>query len=378
MPKICLYQFCTVGCMQCFPSAFPQLSLIYNFGLGIYCTFGPSANPLRNLNIGYIMDTKKYHCSCGKKYSHKTSLLRHQKRVGCNGITIYDTTEVTSLTNELDSKNEIIAKQKEKIMELMVTREEMTRLLHLKDTELVNLRRDKDNEIAQLTKTKDDEIAFLRSELSNYREDLVSLKPPTNTYNNTIQNNGLIITTAQIKSLLPEFSTAGPIKKITDMSQIFDENADNFLLDIAYDHRQGILHESIGNSIVETYKKTDPKRQAIWTTDTSRQNYILLLENAIGKRRAEWVTDRGGIHIKDRVIDPILVYLKAKLEDYVPSRDQKSLEVKGVMMGIVKEINDGIISRKINKFISGYFHMTDNVKKAITYKKKGCRKKPME
>ena len=45
------------------------------------------------------------------------------------------------------------------------------------------------------------------------------------------------------------------------------------------------------------------------------------------------------------------------------------------MMGIVKEINDGFMSKKINRFISSHFHTGDDVKKAITYEKKGRKKK---
>lgn len=225
-------------------------------------------------------------------------------------------------------------------------------------------------------KDKDEIIRSLTNKITEMGQTLISNSG--NTYNNTIQNNGVAITTAQIKSLLPEYSMGDPIEKITDMSQIFDENADNFLLDITYDYRQNILHESIGNSIVDTYKKDNPKQQSIWTTDTSRQNYILLLENAIGKQKVEWVTDKKGVHVKSRIIDPILAYLKAKLEDYIPSKTSKSLEAKGVMMSIVKEINDGILARKINRYISTHFHMTENVRKAITYEKpkKKPRKQP--
>ena len=165
------------------------------------------------------------------------------------------------------------------------------------------------------------------------------------------------------------------MRKIVDMSQIFDENADNFLLDIVYDHNHTILHESIGNSIIEMYKKVNPQRQAIWTTDTSRQNYIVLIENAIGKKEVDWITDKNGIHVKDKIIDPILAYLKAKLEDYVPMRDQKSMQAKGLMLAIIKEINDGALSKKINRYIASHFYMTDDVKKALTYKKRPSMKR---
>ena len=256
--------------------------------------------------------------------------------------------------------------------EIKMIRSENRKLLRAKDTELSNLRRDKNNEITELTRAKDNEIAYLRKELSNYREELASLKTATN--NHTYNNNRITITTGQIMKLLPEYSTAAPLSRLTDMSQIFNEHADNFLMDIVYDHRNNILHESIGNSIIELYKKVNPQRQAIWTTDTSRQNYILLIENAIGKTKVNWITDKNGIHVKDKIIDPILVYLKAKLDNYVPTKDQKSMEAKGVMLGVIKEINDGGLSRKINKYITSHFYMTDDVKKAITHKKKPMKR----
>ena len=236
---------------------------------------------------------------------------------------------------------------------------------------MISMLHDKDEIIKQkdaIIKAKDDEIRALTMKITKLATILAD-KAGDNSIN-TNSNNRITITTGQIMKLLPEYSTAAPLSRLTDMSQIFNEHADNFLMDIVYDHRHNILYESIGNSIIELYKKVNPQRQAIWTTDTSRQNYILLIENAIGKTKVNWITDKNGIHVKDKIIDPILVYLKAKLDNYVPTKDQKSMEAKGVMLGVIKEINDGGLSRKINKYITSHFYMTDDVKKAITHKKK--------
>ena len=221
-----------------------------------------------------------------------------------------------------------------------------------------------------------DQIENLKNEVSRLCEEskrkdeiINNLIEKTSTINNnnTFDNSQTInITTGQTRKILSQHSTGPPLDKITDMSLIFDEDNELFLEDIAYDYRKKILHETIGDSIVEVYKMPDPKQQAVWNTDCSRLNY--LIKQVIGKK-TDWVIDKMGIRMAEKMITPVLDYLKVKMDQYMPHRrNPRTLDTKGVLLAITKEINDGSLSRRINKYIANHLYLTDNMTKMITYK----------
>lgn len=233
--------------------------------------------------------------------------------------------------------------------------------------ELLQLLRDKDEQLRQ----KDEQIQKMYEEMKNM---MVTSKPNIGTINNN--NNHISITTSQIRRLLPEYSTAPVLTEITDMSQVLNEDDDLFMEDIAYDYRKKILHQTLGDGIVSIYKTADPKQQTIWNTDTSRLNY--LIKHAINNRKSGWIIDKKGLRVTEKIITPILNYLKTKMEEYEPRRnDPRSYQTKGFLLEIIMEINDGGLALKINKYIASHFYMTDTVKKTITYKNssKTSRKK---
>ena len=299
------------------------------------------------------MSEKVFFCECGKGYTQKGSLTRHQNKMGCQ-VWGKERVKLHSLRDTIRKLREQLKRQEKIICEQSIMIDRKDEALHEKDEIIKSM-------ISTLSTT---------NPVQNITGSIH--------HGDTNTNTNINITTSQLKSLLLEHSLGDPVEKITDMSQIFDENTETFLPDIAYDFSHNILHKTIGDCIIKLYKKEDPQKQAIWNTDTSRQNYIVLIRHAMGNQKVDWVIDKNGIHITDKIINPILAYLKAKLEDYVPSRDMKSLRAKEVMIRVVKEINDSVLSKKINKYIAGYFYMTDNVKKAITYKKKkpDCKELP--
>ena len=190
------------------------------------------------------------------------------------------------------------------------------------------------DKMASMQKIKDDEIAYLRSELGKYRKELAALKVPvtnTNTSTNTYNNNNVAITTSQIKRLLSCYSNAIPLNKITDISQVLDEDDELFLENIAYDQQKKILHKTLGDGIVNVYKTTDPKDQSIWNTDSSRLNY--LIKHAINKKNSRWVIDKRGLQVTEKIIEPVLGYLKNKMCEYVPTIDKpRSFRSKGYLL----------------------------------------------
>ena len=273
-----------------------------------------------------MSEKNKYYCGCGKSYSRKSGLKRHRTNTGC-GVTLSESKPLTM-------------------------------------PDLISLLRDKDHRLHEKDeqlKQKDEEIQYLRKELGIMIE--TSSRPNVN---NSI--GSINITTNQIKQLLTEYSTGPVLDKITDMTYVFDEEYELFFEDIAYDHRRKILYKTLGDSIVSYYKTPDPKDQAVWNTDSSRLNY--LIKHAIGKKKVGWITDKKGHRVTEQIITPVLTYLKKKLNTYAPqTANPKTLQLQGELFQVVKEINDGQLAERINKYIAGHFYMTDHARKAISYKK---------
>ena len=241
--------------------------------------------------------------------------------------------------------------------------------MYKKDKQLIELERELHRYVSIL-KEKDAMIKHMKNELKRKDDMLAQLmeagiKPTVGTLNNT--DNSIHITTGQIKNILTQHSTGPPLEKITDMSQVFNEDDDLFLEDIAYDYRQKILHKTLGDSLVAIYKTPDPKNQAVWNTDSSRLNY--LIKHAVGRKKAGWMMDKKGVLVVTNIIAPVLDYLREKMNSYTPNMDiPKTFETKGVLLAITKEINDGTLAERINKHIANHFYMTEHARKMITHK----------
>jgi hypothetical protein len=104
------------------------------------------------------------------------------------------------------------------------------------------------------------------------------------TINNT-QNNTINI--GSINYVNEHFKDAPPLEKITNfiINGIDTNDAsqhDKFIEDVLYHHKNKILHQLLGDHIVDLYKKNDLNKQSFHTTDTSRLNYVVrVIENSI-------------------------------------------------------------------------------------------------
>ncbi len=101
---------------------------------------------------------------------------------------------------------------------------------------------------------------------------------------NNTQNNTINI--GSINYVNEHFKDAPPLEKITNfiINGIDTNDAsqhDKFIDDIIYHHNNKILHQFIGDHLVNLYKKTDLNKQSFHITDTSRLNYVVrVIENS--------------------------------------------------------------------------------------------------
>ena len=141
---------------------------------------------------------------------------------------------------------------------------------------------------------------------------------------------------------------------------------------IIHHFKRNTLVKYVGDSIVEEYKKTNPKHQSVWECDGSRLSFIV--KDYIGTDgKSEWLKDKNGKKILETIIDPIYLtikelmvkYLKKcheknKRTDIILTRDEtdKLIEHLNSSAELIKKINEGgKMQKKTLKYIGPYFEM---------------------
>ena len=290
------------------------------------------------------MEIKRHFCHCGKMYAQRRSLKRHQRTSDC-GLSVNEYSDVLA-SGDIRKILSLLQQKDTVIQQRDATIQQKDIMIQQKDIMIQHMRADLKDKNKTISKLIDN-----------------SARPNIGTLNN---DNSIHISTGQIKNILTQHSTGPPLEKITDMSQVFNEDDELFLEDIAYDYRHKILHKTLGDSLVTIYKTADPKNQAVWNTDSSRLNY--LIKHAVGRKKAGWMMDKKGVQVVANIIAPVLDYLRVKMNGYTPNMEiPKTFETKGVLLAITKEINDGTLAERINKYIANHFYMTEHNRMLITH-----------
>jgi len=130
----------------------------------------------------------------------------------------------------------------------------------------------------------------------------------------------------------------------------------------------------ISNSIITEYKKADPSKQAVWTSDTSRLTY--LIKQLLKDDTSNWVIDKKGVETCKYIVDPLLNFVRDDLVEY-NSRPLKNtaelssfemeLQSKYMQSGhkIINLIDSGVLKNNILKEITPAFYMSHNKMKTI-------------
>ena len=130
----------------------------------------------------------------------------------------------------------------------------------------------------------------------------------------------------------------------------------------------------ISNSIIAEYKKADPSKQAVWTSDTSRLTY--LIKQLLKDDTSNWVIDKKGVETCKYIVNPLLKFIKDDLVEYnlrplKNTSDMASyeLELQSRYMQngqkIISLIDSNILKTNILKEITPAFYMSHNKGKPV-------------
>ncbi|ARF10029.1 hypothetical protein Indivirus_9_6 [Indivirus ILV1] len=123
------------------------------------------------------------------------------------------------------------------------------------------------------------------------------------------------------------------------------------------------LDKFVGDFIIKSYKKNNAKDQSIWSSDIARLTYIIR-ESCKNTGADIWSYDKGGVKVKEFIIDPALNYIKNELIKYSDAHnlttDEKTLNTLITITEIIMIINNNTLSDNIIRYIAPNFALKPN------------------
>ena len=203
----------------------------------------------------------------------------------------------------------------------------------------------------------------------------------TNLNNSEVTKKSVNVMTYALK----HFQDASPVglledDKFDEMTKflIYDEDGNkktNKSVEeiIIFHYKKDTLIKVLGELIVNKYKKTNPKKQSIWSSDISRLTFIV--RDIIGKtKKSKWITDKKGIHITQTVINPMMDIIKKRLIKFVNKSGKIINETKDILSKMhdanlaLLAIKLGKIHSEILRYIAPHFNFNIDDKLKTTNK----------
>jgi len=103
-----------------------------------------------------------------------------------------------------------------------------------------------------------------------------------------------------------------PLEQVEDVKQIHsayrDDEIGEFVRDLCSMQQNGSLYKFIGNFIIKKFKKNDIMDQSLFSTDSSRSNFIY---SALDKdNNVVWKKDPKGLKVGSITLDSVLIYIQ--------------------------------------------------------------------
>lgn len=140
---------------------------------------------------------------------------------------------------------------------------------------------------------------------------------------------------------------------------------------LVYYFRKNQLGEYLGSFLVKRYKKKDPSEQSLWTSDGSRHSY--LIREFLNNQESIWNLDKCCVKTRETIIEPLLDYIKEKLDGYIKKKQKEDVSVMSlertkehgekindaykIISMIVADPKPNRLHRRIIKYITPHFHL---------------------
>ncbi len=295
---------------------------------------------------------------CNLTFTRIDNLTRHQNK--------------RCLNKKLEEQQNLHKKEinEVKIDSILREKELIQKQLEEAKKEKEELKKEKD----ELKKEKEEEKKKLEDQLLYYRDVAYNT--------NKIENDSNM---TNLNFINKHYADAPALEGPKNLHKLFNAdktaNPEVYYAKLAQElgshHRLNILHKVISDFIVKEYCKEDKSKQSVWNSDSSRLNYII--KECIQKDKI-WIMDKNGKTLLDKVIKPILEYIKidvAEAADYVISfkKNKKisnsEIEDHKALLEIGYNIINNSLQEEILKELTQHFNINQKfLLKDIKNKKK--------
>ncbi len=243
---------------------------------------------------------------CNITFTRLDNLYRHQNK-RCSKKNEFEKEQNLTLENKINEvKIDSILREKKFMQEQF---KKLEKQLEKIEKEKEELKKEKEKEKEELKKEKEEEKKKLEDQLLYYRDVAYG--------NNKIEND---CNMTNLNFLNKHYADAPALEGPKDLHKLFNAdksaNPDVYYAQLASElgshHRLNILHKVISEFIVKEYCKEDKSKQSVWNSDSSRLNYII--KECIQKDKI-WIMDKNGKTLLDKVIKPIIDYIKVDVEE---------------------------------------------------------------
>jgi len=216
------------------------------------------------------------------------------------------------------------------------------------------------------------EISALKSQLALKNETTEVLKDQVTHLKLMINNAGAISASAMsaISYVTKNYSNAPALLKLEDYAVLKDDQSDyDFIDGLIYEQKKKRLHIYLGNFIIESYKKTDPKEQSVWNSDVNRLTYLIkqiMTDSEEDTTTGNWTVDKKGLKTVQSIIKPVIEYIDPIVRDYINNFEVNYrkddigtvhylMSKQTAVVELLLSIEDGTLSENILKYIAPHF-----------------------
>ena len=274
--------------------------------------------------------------NCDRSFSTVSNLSRHKKSCNKEFIQILRSNYESQL-------REIKLNFEKNILELQ--------------TEIIILK--KNNEKLEESNDNLNKIINILTTENDYHKDLVN-------------NAGSIVKTSvnALSYVVKNFNEAPVIQLFSNFELLNTEEKYTVQEVVIFYHKNNNVGKFFGDIIVEIYKKDNPEEQSFWNTDTSRFAYIV---REIINDKAQWAIDKGGVKVNEYIVQPILEYIKKRMNEYIKVLAKRLEDPNADILKIQENLNDAnavivdidnkVVASEIFKYMTPFFYL--NKLKAI-------------
>ena len=203
------------------------------------------------------------------------------------------------------------------------------------------------------------EVENLKKENARLQQQLGRTEKRMDTYEEMIKTLTCPQTINNITFLINSYPDAPVLKELPSYGHILDAKSMSIADVMIMYHETKKLDKFIGDFIVKSYKKDKPGEQSLWSSDISRLTYII---NEASKNGGTiWSYDKGGIKLKESIVEPVLNYLRKELFKYYQKNAMKTeiymIKKKMAINEIIMVIDNDTLANNIVRYIAPKFSM---------------------